>query len=459
MAPTRWGERPFRPPALIGVVVVSLAVLVLAFGAAVRPVESIPGTDLAGYEAYGARMREGELPYRDFPMEYPPGASLMFVLPSIAVAATGSSDVVSWEPLNAEARRYYRAFTSLVLLLLAVILVLTALTVNAMRRPARNVLLSLGVIATSPLLIGQLVPERFDVWPAALTAAALAASVHGLYRVGGVMLGLGAATKLYPALLLPVLVIVVVRQRGPREAILVIATALAAVVAVFLPFAIASPSGTWESLRIQFRTGLQIETVASSILVMTGHAAQTLTALDFPFTTRWAEHGLARVDLVGAGHILGLGVDATRIALNVLLAAAMCLLWAGLARSRSDVREDLLRYAAATVAVALVLGTVLSAQFVIWLLPLVVLVGGRRGVAAILCFVAAAVLTHVWFPDRYFPFQESLDAGGAAILLARNLALVATAIVLLLPADPLRRARALFPRRPVRVRPLEGDPV
>jgi hypothetical protein len=436
---------------------VALGVLVLTFEASVRPVESIPGTDVTGYEAYGARMLDGAIPYRDFRMEYPPAASLMFVVPSIAVVAGGSADKVSWSPLNAEARRYYRGFTSLVLLLLAVILVLTAVTLAAMRRPARAVLLSLAVIATSPLLIGQVLPERFDVWPAALTAAALAASVHGMYRLGGALLGLGAAAKLYPALLLPVLVIVVLRQRGIREAVFVTTAALAAAAVVFIPFVIASPSGTWESLRVQFRSGLQIETVASSILVMSGHAAQTLTELDFPFTTRWAEHGLARVDLVGAGDRLDLGVDATKTGLNVLLAASLCLLWISLARSRSDVREDLLRYAAATVAIALVLGTVLSAQFVIWLLPLVPLVGGRRGVAAILCFVAAGVLTHVWFPDEYFPYQDSLDAGGATILLARNLALLAIATVLVLPADALRRGRVPLRPRSVRDPSLEGD--
>jgi uncharacterized membrane protein len=114
------------------------------------------------------------------------------------------------------------------------------------------VLLSPAVVALSPLLIGQVLTERFDVWPAALTAVALAASVREHHRLGGIMLGLGAAAKFYPALLLPVVVIVVIRQRGVREAIFVARAAVGAAAAVFLPFAIASFSGTWESLRIQF---------------------------------------------------------------------------------------------------------------------------------------------------------------------------------------------------------------
>ena len=70
------------------------------------------------------------------------------------------------------------------------------------------------------------------------------------------------------------------------------------------------------------------------------------------------------------------------------------LVWVSLVRSRRDPREDLLRYAAATVATILVLGTVLSPQYVVWLIPLVPLVAGGRGTAAILFFVAAAVLTN-----------------------------------------------------------------
>jgi hypothetical protein len=61
---------------------------------------------------------------------------------------------------------------------MAALVILTALTLGAMRRPARKVLLSLAVVALSPLLIGQVLTERFDVWPAALTAVALAASVR-----------------------------------------------------------------------------------------------------------------------------------------------------------------------------------------------------------------------------------------------------------------------------------------
>jgi hypothetical protein len=447
---TRWAGGPLSPRAWVFIVAGALVVLVAAFQTATRPVASVAedGSDVTIYEAYGAKMLEGATPYRDFRTEYPPAALLTFVLPSIVIREVGPSGEAAWAPPNAVARRYYHLFGTLMLLLLAAIVILSAVTLQTMRRSAREVLFSLTVLATSPLLLGRLVPERFDVWPAALTAAALAAAVQGWYRLGGVMLGLGAAAKIYPALLLPVLVIVVARHRGVREAMLVATAALLAAGAAILPAVAASPGGTWDSLSVQFQSGLQIESLASSVLVMAGHAAEALTALGLPPPSELAPspagHGLNRVDLAGSG------VRATQTVMNVLLVATLCLLCARLARSSGDSREDLLRYSAATVATALLLGTVLSPQYLIWLVPLVPLVGGRRGAVASVCFVAAAILTRVWYPDGYSDYQDDLEAGPAAILLARNLTLLVLTLALILPSDWLRRGPALLRPRSAR---------
>jgi hypothetical protein len=423
----------------------ALAGLVVAFEIAVRPIESIGGSDVTEYQTYGSKMFDGAVPYRDFSMEYPPGASLMFVLPATPAVALGSTRGLEWSPPNAAARRYYRGFTSLVLLLLGTIVVCTALTLSAMRRPLWIATLALAVVACSPVLIGRVLTERFDVLPAALTAAALATAVRGHCRLGGILLGLGAAAKVYPALLLPVLAIAALRQRGAREALIVVSAAVAAAALVVVPFAIGSPSGTWDALRIQFRGGLQIETLASSVLVMTGHAAELLAKIGLPppshLTTHGAGHGLNRSDLAGAG------VDATKTVMNVVLAAALILVWVGSARSRRDPLEDLLRYAAATVAILLVLGTVLSPQYIAWLLPLVVLVGGARGVASMVLFLVAAALTNAWIPDQYLEFQDSLLAGQGTLLLARNLALLGIAVVLVFPTRGSQRWRMVMPPR------------
>jgi hypothetical protein len=425
----RWSARPLGTRALVVVVAGALIVLVLAFRGAMRSVQSVGYSDVTLYQSYGSKMLDGAVPYRDFKMEYPPGAAVMFILPATRLVEGANQPV--WVPPNAAARRYYRGFTSLVLLLVAAMVVLTALTLAAMRRSARTMLLALAVVAFSPLMIGQVVPERFDVLPAALTAAALAAAIRGHHRLGGVMLGLGAAAKVYPAILLPVLVIAVIRRRGVREAILVAGAAIIAAAAVFVPFVIASPSGTWDSLRSQFRGGLQIESLASSVLVTTYHAARSVSALGLPspseLTTQPAPGGLTRLVLAGPG------VRAAEIVMPVLLIATLLFLLVSQYRSRRDPREDLLRYSAAAVTILLALGTVLSPQYVVWLIPLVPLVSGRSGTVATLFFVTAAALTNVWIPNGYFHYQDGLPAGPASLLLARNLALLVTAITLVVP--------------------------
>src|SRR6266508_1219201 len=235
--------------AVVGTVAAALCVLVLAFGTwvATRPAND-SGQDLPIYEEYASMILDGQMPYRDFQMVYPPGAVPLFVLPAVAF---GDARDANWSPPNDAGRRYHRAFDSLVLVLAAAMVTLTAMSLAALRRRARAQALSLAVVASSPLLIGHIFVERYDVWPAALTAAALAAAVRGRYRLGAAALGLGAAAKIYPALLVPVLVIVAARHRGMRESIVTAASAVGAAALVFLPFALASSSATWEAVRIQ----------------------------------------------------------------------------------------------------------------------------------------------------------------------------------------------------------------
>jgi hypothetical protein len=422
---------------LVATAAAALGGLAVAFGAyaAIRPAND-SGQDLPIYEESASIILDGHMPYRDLYIEYPPGALPMFVLPAVMF---GDAQDAHWSPPNDAGRRYHLAFDSLVVLLAAAIVIATALSLAALRRGVRAQVLSLGVVASSPLLLGHVFVERYDVLPAALTAGAVAASVRGRYGLGGAALGLGAAAKVYPALLLPVLVIVAARHRGIRASITCAASAVGSAVLVFLPFVIASWPGTWAMLRNQLGGGLQVETLVSSVLVMTRNVTEWVGLGTAELTVRPEEHGLGRDVLHGAG------IEATTTTLNVLLVIVLCLLWLALARSKNDPREDLVRYSAASLVSALVLGTVLSAQYVTWLIPLVPLVGGRRGTAATLVFVAAATLTHAWFPsDNYGNYLRDFDPGATSLLLARNLALLATALVLVVPGRGACRRSSEF---------------
>ena len=111
-------------------------------------------------------------------------------------------------------------------------------------------------------------------------------------------------------------------------------------------------------------------------------------------------------------------------------------LWVAFARGPAT-GDRLLRYAAACICAFIVFGKVLSPQYLIWLLPLVPLVRGRRGLAATALLTLALILTQVWFPQRYFAY--ALEFRNAGVVLVRDLVLVALLAVL---AWPRRLARA-----------------
>ncbi len=92
--------------------------------------------------------------------------------------------------------------------------------------------------------------------------------------------------------------------------------------------------------------------------------------------------------------------------------------------------EALVLAAGAAVVAFVALGKVLSPQFLIWLLPLVALVPGRRGFASMMLVASACVLTRGWFPDRYWALVRDADGWAVALLLARDLLLVALAALL-----------------------------
>jgi hypothetical protein len=97
--------------------------------------------------------------------------------------------------------------------------------------------------------------------------------------------------------------------------------------------------------------------------------------------------------------------------------------WVAFARGPAT-RERLVRYSAAAICAFVALGKVLSPQFLIWLVPLVALVGGRRGLVARRCSSLALVLTQLWFPYRYWDLALHFDAFASWLVLARDLVLV-----------------------------------
>ena len=112
-------------------------------------------------------------------------------------------------------------------------------------------------------------------------------------------------------------------------------------------------------------------------------------------------------------------------------------------------RDEPETYASLVAFVAL--GKVLSPQFLIWLIPLVVLV---RRPSAIILFVAALVLTQAWFPQQYWDYALHFDEAVSWLVLARDLVLVGLLVVLVRPLLPTREAADARGRQPVSSSPV-----
>jgi uncharacterized membrane protein len=340
--------------------------------------------DWPTYRAYGqAIVDHGRVPYRDFPVEYPPGALPVFVAPTPFADYAGA---FAW--------------------LMAACGVVLIGAVGAVRREA------MWYVALAPVLVGSLILSRFDLWPSLLVVAALAALLADRHRLGWALLGAAVAAKVWPLVVVPIALVWSIR-RGRAASVL---AGVAVVLAAFLPFVVLSPSGVWDSVSGQASRPLQIESLGAAFLTTFGHPQVVTT------------HGSQNV----AGHGAVAGVTAA------LGAVAVAALWVAFARGPAR-HERVVRYSAAVVVAFVAFGKVLSPQYLLWLIPLVPLVRGARGVAATLLLTVACVLTQVWFPFRYWHYVYGFHL--AWVVLLRDLLFVALLVVLAWPEGVSRRRR------------------
>jgi len=347
-------------------------------------------------------VQDGHAPYRDWAFEYPPLA----IVPIALGGAFGNTEGV-----------YPVTFG---LLMLGCLLALQAWTGVLAGRAA------MWAVAASPVLLGAMIRTHYDPLPVAMVAGALALFARGRTTWAFAVLGLGTVTKLFPALLVPVAVVWLV-ARGERDRVLPGLAAFAAVVAlVCAPFLSA---GFFDQFRFHAERPVQIESTPATVIEVLGGAYVTGTE-ERP--DEFKSHGLGG----GPSDV----VSAVFTALFLVAYAAV--LW--LARSGGDVRRLTLLGLAAVVAFV-ALGRVLSPQYMLWLLPFAAAAWawGDRAIA-LLC-AAAAVLTQLWFPGRYFDLVEQ-DTAVIALVGVRNVVLLVllavTVATVAAPAGSPRRAEA-----------------
>lgn len=381
--------------------------LLLFMFAGLSPDLSEGSNDLRIYRETGESVLRGELPYRDFFIEYPPGSVPAFVPPALFSDSTAG---------------YITLFANEMALVLVAALTLTALVARRLWSESAWFVPALTFAAAAVLLYPVAV-TRYDALVALTLAVAAWCAVRGgrATVVAYAALGFGAAAKLVPAL--AALPLALVRRRGVISGLAV----FFAVVALFFGPAVLLAGGQFaDSFAYHAQRGLQVESVGASVLMQVGWIQEIV----FEF---------------GAFEARGRGTDfASTISLPV---TAALLGLTALVMSRKYKAGHLgpalfPRYAAALVLAFMLGSKVLSPQYMIWLLPLLPLAApGLAGVGVSALFLAACWTTTQIFPVHYSDLL-SLRSPGPELLLARNVLLAFLwALMLLLPtSEPAGKA-------------------
>ena len=163
--------------------------------------------------------------------------------------------------------------------------------------------------------------------------------------LGPVLLGVAIATKIYPAVLLPLLVARTWRREGRRAALTALALSVGTSLLIYLPFAILAPEGVARSVWRQLGRPLQIESLGSGVLLALHHAARHAARLGVGV-------GLAEPDRDRCRGRLGRDDDRRRWRRSLLV-------WVRYARAATPTSDArFVRYAAAAVVAFVAFGKV-----------------------------------------------------------------------------------------------------
>ena len=376
-------------PALGGIVVFALSAWIVG----------VPGGGpLRDYERFGRNILRGLVPYRDYHIEYPPAS-----IPAFLVPAPGGDG-------------YETRFRLWIWALGVASIVLLALLRAAAGSRGRSLWTITLFVGISPLLFDRFpIFNGFDFWPAWLTLVALTFLLGGRRRLAAGTLGFATAAKVYPMILLPLLLLFR-RGRLSWHAVRGEITAfVGVVVAVNLPFAIIAFHDLGYTYSSLIRRPLQIESLAGSVFLVAHQV------------------GLYRptvyVSFGGSQDLAGRLPDVVAPLTAVVMGVAVLAVWVVFARGRRSL-EAFLTAAAACVAAFIAFGKVFSPEYQVWLIAIVPLASRVVRLPALALTGTALVLTRLYFPHRYdeVVHLSALDW----LVFARNMVVVALFLVLFL---------------------------
>jgi hypothetical protein len=368
--------------------------------------------DLNLYLDKARAFAAGGLPYRDFPLEYPPLAIVPMVVPYLAGSVLGPVDLDGYKWL-------FAGWQALLLLTLGLVLAgivrasgdADAEGPASTERRLRSMRLRLILLTAGAVLA---ITFRFDLFPTLLMAAALWAALAGHPGAAGLALGLGVLAKLFPVAILPALAVPWLVPLDPRGLSRLGASFGATIAFGLVPFlALAGSDDTFQFLRYNAERGLQVESIGGGLAMLLGLLTGRPVEMNFLFSSVNVEGSFASawLALLPIATVAGFG--------------SIALL--GWRRIEAEHAADgtvrpstVVELATLSLLMLLVTSKVFSIQYVVWLVPLAALLGGPR-------FWLAAALMALTIPIHPLLYEGLVNQGALPVLVlnARNALLMA----------------------------------
>ncbi len=272
-------------------------------------------SDVDMYFQASWQVLQGRLPYRDFPLEYPPLALAPFLFPRLLTLG---------QPLAVA--DYYALFLCQNL----VLSVLTALCVA-------GICSAVGQVDKFPGLQGQVgnlphggtgrgpvVPVafygllavvsapvlgwRYDAFPALLTALALLAVVKQRPALAGLWLGLATVAKVYPMVLVGLFAAYYLAVGERRKCARLVCASIAVAALIMLPFRLAAPDEWLSFLAYHRDRGFEIGSSVAGALMLAGDLGFAPVTIVYNYGAHHVVSALASALLPWTGPALLLAV-------------------------------------------------------------------------------------------------------------------------------------------------------
>lgn len=354
------------------------------------------------YFRYAEAMVDLKMPYSGFDAEYPPFAMLLILIPRL----------FSFSPLT-----YQIAFgVEVYVFLLAGLVCVHRLAAGYTERPKR--VSDLYIVLS--ICLFDFVLDRYDIFPTIMCLMALYFVKTERINLAWAMIALGTVTKLYPALIAPLLLTYLFMNGRRNDAMRGVGICLVIGCLSMLPFLIAGPDTMLMFLTYHMERGMQTEAVISPLLMLLGD----LGLMDITYIFNFgSDNILGPVPDAIAGYVLYImvaSIVAVYVAYGVMLSR----------RRDADMFPLFVFACFVTVLTFMLVSKVLSSQYLVWIIPFVamatVLLEGRRRKDILYLFGGAILLTQINLVVNY-AFRDAGDPFstlGITVLLVRNVLMV-----------------------------------